>query len=203
MHNFTTRIINSIIRRAQHFIILMRARKKSRESVSKREGNNILVLCYGNIYRSPLAEYLLKKYCSSETYNIMSAGFHKKENRTCEPEYLQILEEYDYDLHEHRSKIVKHSDIEWADIILIMDRYNFDILKKMDRECISKTMWIGAFSKRKTVEVQDPYDKGYDFTKDVISDIEMCIKDICIELSNNQAHTDNRTKKIKISDNVH
>ncbi|WP_369162562.1 hypothetical protein [Candidatus Thiodiazotropha sp. LNASS1] len=195
MHNFATRIINSIIRRAQHIIILMRARKKSRESISNREGNNILVLCYGNIYRSPLAEYLLKIFCSSETFNIMSAGFHKKENRTCEPEYLQILEEYGYDLYEHRSKIVRPSDIKWADIILIMDRYNFDMLKKMDRDCISKTMWIGAFSKRKSVEVQDPYDKGYDFTKDVISDIEMCIRDICLELSSNQAVVDNRALK--------
>ncbi|MES9987216.1 MAG: hypothetical protein ABW077_04825 [Candidatus Thiodiazotropha endolucinida] len=192
MHNFATRIINSIIRRAQHIIILMRARKKSRESISKREGNNILVLCYGNIYRSPLAEYLLKKLCSSETYNIMSAGFHKKENRTCEPEYLQILEEYGYDLYEHRSKTVKPSDLKWADIILIMDRYNLDMLKKMDGDCISKTMWIGAFSKRKSVEVQDPYDKGYDFTRDVISDIELCTKDISLELSSNQAVSDNR-----------
>ncbi|MEW8085143.1 MAG: hypothetical protein AB2652_00630 [Candidatus Thiodiazotropha endolucinida] len=195
MHNFATRIINSIIRRAQHIIILMRARKKSRESISKREGNNILVLCYGNIYRSPLAENLLKKYFSSETYNIMSAGFHKKENRTCEPEYLQILEEYGYDLYEHRSKNVKPSDLKWADIILIMDRYNLDMLKKMDSDCISKTIWIGAFSKRKSVEVQDPYDKGYDFTRDVISDIELCIKDISLELSNNQAVSDNRAIK--------
>ncbi|MEW8285552.1 MAG: hypothetical protein AB2697_06175 [Candidatus Thiodiazotropha endolucinida] len=195
MHNFATRIINSIIRRVQHIIILMRARKKSRESISKREGNNILVLCYGNIYRSPLAENLLKKYFSSETYNIMSAGFHKKENRTCEPEYLQILEEYGYDLYEHRSKTVKPSDLKWADIILIMDRYNLDMLKKMDCDCISKTIWIGAFSKRKSVEVQDPYDKGYDFTRDVISDIELCIKDISLELSNNQAVSDNRAIK--------
>ncbi|MEW8314789.1 MAG: hypothetical protein AB2669_06745 [Candidatus Thiodiazotropha endolucinida] len=195
MHNFATRIINSIIRRAQHIIILMRARKKSRESISKREGNNILVLCYGNIYRSPLAENLLKKYFSSETYNIMSAGFHKKEKRTCEPEYLQILEEYGYDLYEHRSKTVKPSDLKWADIILIMDRYNLDMLKKMDSDCISKTIWIGAFSKRKSVEVQDPYDKGYDFTRDVISDIELCIKDISLELSNNQAVSDNRAIK--------
>lgn len=195
MHNFATRIIKSIIRRAQHIIILMRARKKSRDSISKREGNNILVLCYGNIYRSPLAEYLLKKFCSSEAYNIMSAGFHKKENRTCEPEYLQILEEYGYDLYEHRSKIVRPSDLKWADIILIMDRYNLDMLKKMDCDCISKTMWIGAFSKRKSVEVKDPYDKGYDFTKDVIGDIELCINDICLELSNNQPDSDNRTIK--------
>ncbi|MES9824315.1 MAG: hypothetical protein ABW127_07780 [Candidatus Thiodiazotropha endolucinida] len=173
----------------------MRAKKKSRESISKREGNNILVLCYGNIYRSPLAEYLFKIFCSSEAYNIMSAGFHKKVNRTCEPEYLQILEEYGYDLYEHRSKIVRPSDLKWADIILIMDRYNFDMLKKMDRDCISKTMWIGAFSKRKSVEVQDPYDKGYDFTKDVIDDIELCIKDICLELSNKQPVSDNQALK--------
>ncbi|MCG7887283.1 MAG: hypothetical protein N0E42_14685 [Candidatus Thiodiazotropha endolucinida] len=65
----------------------------------------------------------------------------------------------------------------------------------MDSDCISKTIWIGAFSKGKSVEVQDPYDKGYDFTRDVISDIELCIKDISLELSNNQAVSDNRAIK--------
>ncbi|MEW8027512.1 MAG: hypothetical protein AB2792_11155 [Candidatus Thiodiazotropha sp.] len=183
MLDFLARVIASLARRMRHVIVLMHARKNSRESIKRRQGNNILVICYGNIYRSPLAEYLLKKSCPPKMFNIDSAGFHRKENRPCDPEYLKLLEEHGYDLSEHRSRLIMSSDISWADIILIMDRYNWDMLKTMDENCIRKTVWIGALSNKKRVEVDDPYGKGYTFTKGIIGDIEVCIQDICLELS--------------------
>jgi protein-tyrosine phosphatase len=185
MLKLVARVIASIKRRVHHIIILSQARKNSITAIKEREGNKILVICYGNIYRSPLAEYILKRVCSSDKYKIKSAGFHNKLNRKCEPEYLKILEKFEYDLSDHRSKIIQNSDTSWADLIIIMDRYNWDMLKQLDAGCVNKIIWIGAFSKNKNVEVKDPYGKGVEFTKKVVSDLEVCINDLCQEINDN------------------
>jgi protein-tyrosine phosphatase len=158
------------------------ARKNSKEALKDRGGNNILVICYGNIYRSPLAEFLLKSRCSSNKYTIKSVGFHKKDNRPCETEYLKILQKHGYDLSEHRSSIIQKSDTSWADIIIIMDRYNWDLLTRLDPDCENKIIWIGAFSINKSIEVSDPYGKDYMFTESVIARIQESISEICAEM---------------------
>ncbi|MES9969188.1 MAG: low molecular weight phosphatase family protein [Candidatus Thiodiazotropha sp.] len=183
MLELLNRVLASIFRRARHVVILSQARKKSRDSILQRRGNNVLVLCYGNIYRSPLAKHLLKKSCPAETYHIRSAGFHKKENRSCDPEYLKILKERGYNLYDHKSKTVDLSDIAWANVILIMDRYNWDMLNAINSASIKKSVWIGALSKTKSVEVIDPYGKGLAVTGQVIRDIETCIDDICLAMT--------------------
>ncbi len=183
MFRFIARVISSLNRRMSHIIVLISAKKNSREAVKNRQGNNILILCYGNIYRSPLAEYLMKKNCSGGKYFIKSAGFHTNTDRECEPGYLKILNQSGHDLTNHRSKLINKSDILWADIIVIMDRYNWDLLNKMDRDCGKKTVWIGAFSNNNSVEIMDPYNKGQIFTNKVVAEIENCVIDICKVLS--------------------
>jgi protein-tyrosine phosphatase len=185
MFDLTRRVLISIVKRVRHIRILWYARKKSRDAIKERGGNNILVICYGNIYRSPLAEYLLKNKCGSDKYTIKSAGFHNKGNRSCESEYLKILEKHGYDLSVHRSNIIQKSDTSWADIIILMDRYNWDLLYQLDPDCEHKIVWIGAFSSNKSLEVSDPYGKDYIFTERVIARIEEYINEICMEMGGN------------------
>ncbi|MCU7946735.1 MAG: low molecular weight phosphatase family protein [Candidatus Thiodiazotropha sp. (ex Cardiolucina cf. quadrata)] len=177
------RIFAAIIRRVRHQFILLFARKNSLQSLKNRHGNNILIICYGNIYRSPLAEHLLNTFCSQSGINTRSAGFHENINRPCEPEYLNILKNYGYDLSNHRSKRLTVDDVYWSDVIIIMDRKNWDMLHDLYPMSGTKTVWIGAFSKAVGIEVADPYGKNSDMLNSVIFDIQTCMKDICSVLS--------------------
>jgi protein-tyrosine phosphatase len=177
------RIFLAIQRRIRHQRILFFAKRHSNNVLStNKKLNNILVLCYGNIYRSPLVEYLLKRVMAGERLEIKSAGFYDKEDRSCVDEYLELLSLRGYDLAAHRSRKVKHDDVEWADLIIIMDRKNWDLMHQMNRSAITKLIWVGAFTHNMPVEVMDPYGMGVDATNKVVTQLEMCVTDIAEQI---------------------
>jgi protein-tyrosine phosphatase len=137
------------------------------------------VLCYGNIYRSPLVEYLLRKaVCEPNKIGIRSAGFHEKEHRSCDPEFLKLLSQRGYALQAHRSSRVSKKDIDWADLIVIMDRKNWDMLMALDSSAKGKVVWIGAFAKNVNNEIADPYGMQQGEVNKVIDQIELSVVDL-------------------------
>ena len=176
------RIVSALLRRIRHQFVLLPSRVKSRKSIAHSTGKNILVLCYGNIYRSPLVEYLLSKSALLGAFSIKSAGFYEKPGRSCERQYLSLLNDRGYDLSSHRSKVVKKEDLNWANVIVIMDRKNWDLIRAIDREALQKVVWVGAFNRSGSVEVEDPYGKGVEKTKHIIGQLENCVVNIAAVL---------------------
>ncbi|MEW8324168.1 MAG: hypothetical protein AB2606_16095 [Candidatus Thiodiazotropha taylori] len=190
------RIIRSIKRRIRHQKLLRFVREKSQAAINSAQNiDHILVLCYGNIYRSPLVEYLLGKSLSDTDIEIRSAGFHDKTGRSCVEEYQKLLAERGYDLTAHRSSRISQDDIEWADLIVIMDRKNWDLLSCMAPSALNKTIWIGAFSPNLSVEVIDPYNQGNEKTRQVISQLEQCVADITAKLVDTDQSVNGMTAK--------
>ena len=58
-------------------------------------------------------------------------------------------------LEQHRSCLVSFADLQWADIIVLMDRYNWVRLKRLGADP-HKLVWIGALTEG-SVEIPDPY----------------------------------------------
>ncbi len=168
------RLINAVKRRLRHLTVLVNARKHSLRTIEKRRGNNILVLCYGNIYRSPLLAYLLKKNDSLNLLRIKSSGFHNNVGRPCEDSYVSLLAGRGYDLSGHRSSLVSGKDLNWADVIVIMDRKNWDMLSELDRKALQKTIWVGGLTQQGSVEIEDPYGRGQKDTMAIIAQLEQC-----------------------------
>ena len=152
------RIIRAIKRRIEHRFILHKARDRSMHFVQSSSPGNLLVLCYGNIYRSPfVANYLKKLLADREDICIKSAGFYPKSDRPSVEEFVILCKEYGVDLTAHRSTVVNNEMLEWADIIIIMDRKNWDQLKVFDEHYREKIYWIAAGEDCGSVEIQDPY----------------------------------------------
>lgn len=176
------RIASAFLRRIRHQLVLVPSKRNSRKSIDHSTGKNILVLCYGNIYRSPLVEYLLKKSVLFGAFSIKSAGFYEKPGRSCERQYLSLLKDRGYDLSNHRSTVVRKDDLDWANIIIIMDRKNWDLVGAVDRVALQKVVWVGAFNRSGSVEVDDPYGKGVEGTKHIICQLENCVVNIAAVL---------------------
>lgn len=185
-------ISSALVRRIKHRFVLFSSKANSRKSVYQTAGKNILVLCYGNIYRSPLVEYLLKENDLLGDFSIKSAGFYGKKGRPCESEYLSLLQDRGYDLSNHKSSVVNIDDLNWADIIIIMDRKNWDQICLTNIAASHKVVWVGAFNKSGSVEVNDPYGKGAEETKHIICQLENCAVNIAAVLG----------KKIELSLNI-
>jgi protein-tyrosine phosphatase len=184
--NVLLRIVFALIRRIRHFIVLAKAAKMSEIAIDKGKSSNLLVLCYGNIYRSPLVEYLLRKSIDPSKAEIKSAGFYEKVKRPCDPEYLKLLSKRGYDLASHRSSRVSMQDTQWADLIVIMDRKNWDMLASLDKTAKNKVVWIGAFTEDVRNEVEDPYGMEQGDVNKVIDQIELCVAGLSSRINGNK-----------------
>jgi len=120
---------------------------------------NILVLCYGNICRSPFVEHLLQSTLSVSNYEVKSSGFHKNVNRTSPASYRELCNLEGVDLMGHTSSSVDSELADWADIILLMDYKNYEfVLSELDLSVLKKCYFLGSFSTG-DVEILDPYGK--------------------------------------------
>jgi protein-tyrosine phosphatase len=119
----------------------------------------LLVLCYGNIYRSPFVTACLGACLGTSAggFEIRSAGFHPIPGRPSPRDFVALSRHYGVDLESHRSRIVVPADLEWADSIVIMDRYNWERLRPFGAAVQDKIIWLGVFAVAGPVEIEDPY----------------------------------------------
>ncbi len=82
----------------------------------------ILVLCTGNVCRSPTAEYLLRKSLDAKSYSVESAGIGAVVNSAPESLAEKVALAHHLDISSHRSRQVTMDMLRWADLVLVMER---------------------------------------------------------------------------------
>jgi protein-tyrosine phosphatase len=121
-----------------------------------RKIDKVLILCYGNICRSPLAAALAARLMPN--VSVSSAGFHTKTGRRSPDFVLAAANMLGVDLAEHRSNCVDAKMIGEAELILIMDIRNYDLLKMGFPRALDKTLFLGMLLPSPQLEIKDPYD---------------------------------------------
>jgi protein-tyrosine-phosphatase len=117
-----------------------------------------LVLCYGNIYRSPFAAAAVARALAGRaSVEVRSAGFHPRAGRETPDDFNAITEGYSVNLRSHRSSLIGQEAVDWADVIVVMDRHNWDALGRFGASAQRKAVWLGAFLDDGSVEIVDPY----------------------------------------------
>ena len=159
-------LINQLILvvRGEISIAINKVRKKIILSKMKRKNNKrikvskkILILCYGNICRSPFVEYLLRYTLQDSAYDIKSAGFHSSINRSSPEYYQHICNDFGISLDEHKSNLVDSELADWADAIILMDYNNYELAKiNFTPANFDKCFFLGSFSSG-LIEILDPY----------------------------------------------
>lgn len=123
-----------------------------------RRGNvkNILFVCYGNICRSPFAQYLLRKKVTG--FEVISGGFIEKEGRCSPQKMVHAGLMAQIDLSAHRSRALTAEMIVAADLVVLMDWRNYELMEQSFPEALGKTVFLGLFCDPKRAEIADPYD---------------------------------------------
>jgi protein-tyrosine-phosphatase/predicted ATP-grasp superfamily ATP-dependent carboligase len=155
-------------------------RQESLALVSKGNIKNILVICYGNICRSPLAERVLREELG-RGYDITSAGFHPQEGRKTPDNIIVPAGEHGIDLGGHRSKLISKEIVNAADRIIIMDEQNRNDLIKRFPEARSKIIWLGAFCEG-TLSIPDPYDLPLSESRQISGRIVKASKALAVQI---------------------
>lgn len=129
----------------------------------------VLMVCMGNICRSPLAhglfEELVEKEGLSDLIVVDSAGTHAYHvGEAPDPRSQQTARRHGIDLSHQRARRVAQPDFEEFDYILAMDRDNYSILvSSAPMEHHTKIRLFLEFApEREEEEVPDPYYGGPD-----------------------------------------
>ena len=123
----------------------------------------ILMVCLGNICRSPLAEGIMRSKLSSSHFFIDSAGtsgFHS--GNAPDPRSIEVAQKNGLDILQQKSRPFRAYDLEEFDVIFVMDKSNYrDVIRHVQNEDErQKVKLILNYPSSKTVEVPDPYYGG-------------------------------------------
>ena len=127
----------------------------------------ILILCRGNITRSPfIAGYLHHLYRNSDIaekiyLDIDSSGIEGKINRPVHPLVLEKGYELGFDLAMYRSKHSSLASLEKADIIIVTDRKQLARFEKHYQHLLFKVFHISAFGAEGDFEIKDIKDPSH------------------------------------------
>jgi protein-tyrosine phosphatase len=116
---------------------------------------HILVVCIGNICRSPTAEFLFRQQLTHRSVRVSSAGLGALVGRPMDGHAIEILKEHGVDAEEHRARQIDPLMLREADLILAMERRHMAAAARLAPESSGKlfllSKWLDAG------DVPDPY----------------------------------------------
>lgn len=119
--------------------------------------NNILVVCVGNICRSPIGERYLKQRLPNK--NIASAGLATQKShlvgKPADTGAQQVALEHCIDLTGHQSQQLTSQLCAQYDLILVMEKGHLGALTEIAPEARGKAMLFGQWIGQK--DIPDPY----------------------------------------------
>lgn len=121
----------------------------------------ILMVCLGNICRSPLAEGILKTKVNSQKVFIDSAGtggYHI--GKLPDSRSISVAKKYNIDITDQRCRKFRQSDFDDFDLIYVMDAFNKEDVLRMARnqnDSSKVKMILNEVFPEENVDVPDPY----------------------------------------------
>lgn len=116
---------------------------------------SILVVCIGNICRSPTGEALLKSKLQGRDIQVSSAGLGALVGKPVDATAIQVMAAAGHQLPEHQARQLTSEMLRAADLVLVMEQKHLQAVHSMAPEARGKTFLFGKWSDNR--EVPDPY----------------------------------------------
>lgn len=118
--------------------------------------DRILVVCTGNICRSPIGEYLLRDALTKagRSVEVSSAGVGALVGEPAHETAIKMMQERRVDLSPHHARQADVSICRKADLVLVMENHHREALTDIDPAVRGKTFLLGHWGK---FEIPDPY----------------------------------------------
>jgi protein-tyrosine-phosphatase/predicted ATP-grasp superfamily ATP-dependent carboligase len=155
-------------RRLHHHRAVMR-----RIESAPRGPQNILILCYGNICRSPFAELALRR--RAPKLEISSAGFHPVPGRTSPAHVTHAARDFGVALDGWSSCTLENRQIDAADLVLVMDGSHMERLAREFPGALRKSTQLGFFDPDGG-DIEDPYEMDPTATHRVLQRLDRAIE---------------------------
>ena len=117
---------------------------------------NIMIVCIGNICRSPIGEVLLKHY--KPELNVFSSGLGALVGKPADPKSVELMRQKNINLDNHCAQQINSVLVSSSDLILTMEKRHVDAIQSQFPESRGKVHLIGKWNNDQ--EIPDPYKKG-------------------------------------------
>jgi protein-tyrosine-phosphatase len=122
--------------------------------------SRVLVVCHGNIIRSPFAARLIDRLLAdrSRTIAIASAGLTAQAGRPSHTLAIETAAPLCVDLRDHAARRLTPDDVADADAILVMDVDQRLAVSRLHPSAATKTFLLASLAADTPLEVRDPID---------------------------------------------
>lgn len=120
--------------------------------------NSILVVCTGNICRSPMGERLLRQQLPGK--QVTSAGIFGLEGHPADAVAQDVAWHHGVSLDDHVGRKLTRSLLQKSDLILVMEPEHLRFIAAMAPENRGKSLLFGQWLETK--DIPDPYRKSRD-----------------------------------------
>jgi protein-tyrosine phosphatase len=108
--------------------------------------NSILIVCSGNLCRSPFAEGLLRRLLTerfgASAPAVSSVGTIARDGAPATPEAIVVASEHGVDASSHTARRLAREDLAEADLVLTMTSEQRDAVARVDAQATGKTFTV-------------------------------------------------------------
>jgi protein-tyrosine phosphatase len=117
--------------------------------------DSVLVVCAGNICRSPTGEYVLKAKLQNKNINVSSAGLTALEGKPADENAKKIAQANGVNMDEHQGRQLSESLVAQNSLILVMEQRHLNDIHSQYPQARGKTFLLGKWIDE--AEIPDPY----------------------------------------------
>jgi len=166
--------------------LMHRMRQRSAHAAVRGRGpaRTVLVLCHGNICRSPFAARLLERTLAPAGIRVLQAGFIGA-GRRAPTEAVVAARGRALDLSEHRSRPLTSDLVRGADLVVVMDAAQRDAVCDVFGARPSQVVLLGDFDPEPidARAIYDPVDQAVEVFDAVYTRIERCVQELAKTLA--------------------
>jgi protein-tyrosine phosphatase len=137
--------------------------------------SDVLVVCVGNICRSPMAEALLRHRLSRPGVKLHSAGIGAAPGTPMDPLAIEVLQEHQVPVMAHAARRADRELLRQAELILLMERAHLLNIMQLAPEVRGKAFLIGQWQHK--TEIADPFRRPRQAFEQAYEHLSRCVDD--------------------------